>query len=155
MKKCSLLLAMLLYSVAMEVSAQSKDTTSRVKVIQKEIARQETWTSKVYFLNKDKIMKIKESVIQKETPLTVEVSWNPELIKKIIFDTIVYKPTPQEIKACKYRFVVKPERTTTYNYKIYYQDDKERSAFRKITVKDKNGVEIEEKEVKSDPPGKK
>lgn len=156
MKKWNLLLTILLCSAVMEVSAQAKDTTSKVKVVVEEISQQKTWAAKIFFLNKGEKMEIEKSIIQKGTPLTVEVAWNPELIKKIVFDTIVYKPTPQEIKACKYTFVVKPERTTTYNYKIYYQNAKrDRSDFRKITVKDKNGVEIKEEEVKNNPPGKK
>ncbi len=52
-------------------------------------------------------MKIKESVIQQGTTLIVEVAWNPQLIKKVVFDTVVYRPTPQEIKDCKYTFTIK------------------------------------------------
>ncbi len=155
MKKYSLLFVVLLCYVVTEVNAQSKDTTSQKKVIQKVLSTKETWMSKVIFLNGGKMMKIKESIIQKGTPLTVEVAWNPELVEKIVFDTLVYKVTPRDIKNCKYTFVVKPEKTTTYNYKIYYQNGRVRSAFREITVTDKNGVEIKEEELKSNQPSKK
>lgn len=109
--------------------------------------------SKIIFLNGGKMMKIKESIIQKGTPLTVEVAWNPELVEKIVFDTLVYKVTPRDIKNWKYTFVVKPEKTTIYNIKYYYRNGKEELASRKITVTDKNGVEIKE-EVKSKQQGK-
>lgn len=147
--KCSLLIAVLLCCTVMEVSAQSKDTTSQKKIIQKEVSQQVLWTYNVFFLNKGEKMKIKESIIQKGTQLTVEVAWNPELIEKIVFDTLVYKVTPQDIKNCKYTFVIKPEKTTTYHYKFYNRNGKERLASRKVTVTDKNGVEIREEELKS------
>lgn len=153
MKKYSLLFVVLLCHVVTEVNAQSKDTTSQKKVIQKVLSTKETWMSKVIFLNGGKQMKIKESIIQKGTPLTVEVAWNPELVEKIVFDTLVYKVTPRDLKNCKYTFVVKPEKTTIYNIKYYYRNGKEELAFRKITVTDKNGVEIKE-EVKSRQQGK-
>ncbi|WP_059026391.1 hypothetical protein [Gabonibacter massiliensis] len=148
MKKWCLLFAVLLCLVGMETNAQSKDTASqgKMKTTQEVVSRKEIWLSRVYFLNKGQKMKIKESIIPKGTTLTVEVAWNPQMIKKVVFDTTVYKPTLQEIKAGKYTFTIKPERTTTYNYKHYYQDGKEESASRKITVTDKNGVEIKEEE---------
>ncbi|WP_155828215.1 hypothetical protein [Butyricimonas synergistica] len=98
MKKYSLLFVVLLCYVVTEVNAQSKDTTSRKKVIQEVTSTKETWMSKIIFLNGGKMMKIKESIIQKGTPLTVEVAWNPELVEKIVFDTLVYKVTPRDIK---------------------------------------------------------
>ncbi|WP_018337346.1 hypothetical protein [Butyricimonas synergistica] len=49
--------------------------------------------------------------------------------------------------------MVKPEKTTIYNIKYYYRNGKEELASRKITVTDKNGVEIKE-EVKSKQQGK-
>lgn len=155
MKKYSLLFVVLLCYVVTEVNAQSKDTTSQKKVIQEITSQKVVWTYSVLFLNKGEKMKISESVIQKGTSLTVEVAWNPELVEKIVFDTLVYKITPQDIKNCKYTFVIKPEKTTTYNYKFYNRNGRERLASRKITVTDKNGVEIKEEELKSDQQKKK
>ena len=133
----------------MEAKAQ-KDTTRQKRIIQEVISQQKTWQTKVYFLNKGKPMKIKESVIQQGTTLIIEVAWNPQLIKKVVFDTVVYRPTPQEIKDSKYTFTIKPKKkTTTYDYKIYDHDDKELLISRKITVTDKNGVEIKEEELKN------
>ncbi|MCR9011742.1 hypothetical protein [Gabonibacter chumensis] len=43
-----------------------------------------------------------------------------------------------------------PKKTTTYDYKIYDHDDKELLISRKITVTDKNGVEIKEEKLKND-----
>ena len=57
--KCSLLIAVLLCCTVMEVSAQSKDTTSQKKIIQKEVSQQVLWTYNVFFLNKGEKMKIK------------------------------------------------------------------------------------------------
>lgn len=41
------------------------------------------------------------------------------------------------------------KKTTTYDYKTYDHDDKELLISRKITVTDKNGVEIKEEELKN------
>ncbi|WP_059026392.1 hypothetical protein [Gabonibacter massiliensis] len=144
MKKWCLLFVVTLCCTMAEVKAQAKDTTSqkKIKTIVKEISREEKWASYVYFRDKGKLTKVEGTVIQKGTPLTVEVAWNPQVVKTIVFDTAVYKPTTQEIKNCKYTFVIKPERTTTYKYKFYYQNGQERVVSRKITVTDKNGIEI-------------
>lgn len=109
MKKWNLLFAALLCFVGMEAKAQ-KDTTRQKRIIQEVISQQKTWQTKVYFLNKGKPMKIKESVIQQGTTLIIEVAWNPQLIKKVVFDTVVYRPTPQEIKDSKYTFTIKPKK---------------------------------------------
>ena len=90
-----------------------------------------TWVCHMLFLKDGKVMKVNESTVEEGTTIIVEVGWDPRRVKEIIYDC--YKPTAEEIKNCKYTFVIKPNRTTTYTG-VYYLNGVERPHSRTITV---------------------
>ena len=101
--------------------------------------------SGVLVYNKDQIIQKKDSV-QAGTELRFVVYWTEKSnYSKIVFtDPVKYEPTPEEIKNRQFSFTVKPERTTTYKYTIFYKNSAKKPLLwqRKINVVDKNGKEI-------------
>jgi len=94
----------------------------------------------ISFKHKGKIVRIPDSVRQ-GSELVVEVEWNPKVLDKIVFDTTVYKMTPEDLKNCKYSFVIKPKKTTAYRMD-YVDKQGVDSWLRVIRVVDENGKEI-------------
>ena len=148
MQKAKLLVLALSCCMAMEMSAQEQKKLPQQIVKQRVLSQQRKVTAKQVFLKAGEVLPVKGAIIPQGTELTVEVEWDAQRYKKIVYDTSVYKPTPEEIKNCKYTFKVKPQKTTTYTSVSYYHDGRVISFSRTITVVDKNGKEIKEENKK-------
>jgi len=108
-----------------------------------------SWSTIPYeycFIDKDgNKLKDGDMILQSST-VSVRINWEPILIDSIVFDTAYYKYKPGTGHA--YEFQLKPEKTTTYKFRMYFRkiggSKKWSPIDNKFTIHvvDKNGIEL-------------